>query len=217
MRRPCIRRISAVAGLLLAVLAPAAQAADPSAEFTPFVGYRAGGKFDFTNPQGGPEQSVDLQSDASFGLDVGMYRDSNSFYELLYSRQQAGLDTRAAALHGLKLNVEYLQFGGTVLYPQEDQRLVPYLSLTLGATRFAADSGGYDSSTKVSASLGGGVRMPFSKNVAATLGLRGYLTFVASNTQFLCVSGSAGAGCLLKTTGSTVFQGEAQLGLTFRF
>ena len=101
------------------------------------------------------------------------------------------------------------------MFPGESDRLFPYLSMTIGATRLSAS--GYDSETKFSASLGGGLRVPFTENFVATLGLRGYLTFMESNTQFLCVSNGGNGTCLLKSSGSTFFQGEAQLGLTFRF
>ena len=94
--------------------------------------------------------------------------------------------------------------------------MVPYLSLTAGATRFSAD-GGYGSETKFSMSLGGGLRLPFNDHLAATLGLRGYLSLVESDSQFFCVSGGEQSGCLVKSSGSTYFQGEAQLGLTLRF
>ena len=93
--------------------------------------------------------------------------------------------------------------------------MLPYLSMTIGATRLSA--GGYDSETKFSGSLGGGLRIPFTENLMATLGVRGYLTFMESSTQFLCISDSGNGTCLLKSSGSTFFQGEAQLGLTFRF
>ncbi len=221
MNRTLICGRACVAVVLLAAWPARAQAPDPVAEFTPFAGYRAGGRFDFNEavvtPPSTGTQPVDLDSDASFGLDVGVYRDSTSFYELLYSRQQAAMNSSATALRGAKMRVEYYQFGGTVLYPNDDRRAVPYLSLTIGATRFSADGGGSGSGTDFSASLGGGVRVPLGTNVIATAGLRGYATFTHADAQFLCVSGSAGATCLLKSTGSVFFQGEAQLGLTFRF
>ena len=64
---------------------------------------------------------------------------------------------------------------------------------------------------------GGGVRLPFTDNLAATLGVRGYLTFVETDGQYFCASTGEQAGCLLKSSGSTFFQGEATLGLTLRF
>jgi len=92
---------------------------------------------------------------------------------------------------------------------------VPYLSLTIGATKFDA-GGGYGSETKFSGSLGGGVRFPFGDHFAATLGVRGYLTAVNSDTEFFC-TGSGSVNCLFRTTGSTFFQGEALLGFTVVF
>jgi hypothetical protein len=187
----------------------------PTFEATPFVGYRAGGSFKVEAVEGTASESVDVSDDASFGLDLGLYRDANSFYEFLYSQQQASLDSKDPLLKGVDVKVEYYQFGGTAFFPGESNWAVPYLSMTIGATRLSAS--GYDTDTKFSGSLGTGLRVPFNDHFAATLGLRGYLTFIQSNTQFLCVSDNGNGTCLLKSSGSTFFQGEAQLGLTFKF
>lgn len=203
--------------LLLAVLAavPAARADGVRAEVTPFVGYRMGGSFDAQAPDGTVTESVDVEDGSSWGIDVGIYATPDAFYEFLYSSQSTGFESKDPLLGSVDLTVEYFQFGGTAFFPGE-QWPVPYLSLTVGATRFGADKG-YGSDTKFSGTLGGGLRLPFSDNLAATLGVRGYLTFVESDTQFLCVSDSQGAGCLVRSSGSTYFQAEATLGVTFRF
>jgi len=208
-------RVRAAALLALLAAVPAAYADGARVEFTPFVGYRLGGGFDAQDADGTVTESVDLEDGSSWGIDLGLYRDGSSFYELLYSSQTVGLDSRTPELAGVDVTTEYYQFGGTTFFAGE-RWLVPYLSLTIGATRFSAD-GGYGSDTKFSASLGGGLRLPFTDNVGATLGVRGYLTFVESDTDFLCVSGGEGAGCLLKSSGSTMFQAEATAGVTFRF
>ena len=93
--------------------------------------------------------------------------------------------------------------------------MVPFLSFTLGATQFSAD--GFDSETKFSMSLGTGLRLPITDNFGATLGLRGYLTFVDSDTDYFCSSDGGNGTCLVRSSGSTFFQGEATLGLTLRF
>jgi hypothetical protein len=113
------------------------------------------------------------------------------------------------------VTTEYFQLGGTAFFPGE-QWAVPYLSLTVGATRYSADQG-YGSDTKFSGSLGGGLRLPFNDNLAATLGVRGYLTLIESDTSIFCKSDSEAAGCLVRSSGSTFFQAEATLGLTVRF
>ena len=215
-----ISTLRSVAPLLAAtaLLATSAvvRAESPVFEFTPFAGARMGGGFDVTNAEGN-DSSVDLGSGASYGLGLGLYRDRQSFYELLYSSQTSELDSNVPSLRGVDVRVDYLQFGGTAFFPQENDRFVPYLSLTIGATLMEPDRGGYDSETKFSGSLGGGFRFPFNDNVALNLGLRGYLTLIESDTRLFCVSDAQDAGCLLKSSGSTFFQAEALLGLSVRF
>ncbi len=208
--RPSILPIALLA-LLAALLAARA---DVRFEITPFVGYRMGGGFD-AEQLSGTTEDVDLEDGGSWGIDVGLYADSWAFYEFLYSTQTTELDSRDPTLAAVDVTTEYYQFGGTAFFPGE-QWLVPYLSLTIGATRFSAD-GGYGSDTKFSGSLGGGLRLPFTDNFGATLGVRGYLTFVESDTDFFCVSGGGEGTCLLRSSGSTYFQAEAQLGLTVAF
>jgi len=195
---------------------PAARADEPRFEATPFVGYRLGGQFDVEGTAGGTGESVDLDSGSSWGIDLGLYRDQTSFYELLYSRQTAGLDGNEAALAGVDVVTEYLHFGGTLLFADE-RFYAPYLSVTVGATRLSADQGNYDDEVRASASIGGGFRFPLGETFAITAGVRGYVTFINSDTDFLCVSTGESSGCLLKSSGGTFWQGEAQLGLTARF
>ncbi len=195
----------------------AAWAADrPTLEITPYVGYRMGGQFDVNNPPAGQDDSVDLQDSGSWGVDLGIYRDPVSFYEILYSQQSANLDSRQPGLKGADVKVEYFQFGGTLLYPY-DNWLVPYLSVTIGATRFDVQGGGSDSETKFSGSLGGGLRIPVGSNFALNFGLRGYLTAVDSDSEFLCVGTGGSANCLIRSSGSAFFQGEALVGFTAVF
>jgi hypothetical protein len=173
------------------------------------------GGFDVELADGTGTESVDVEDSSSWGIDVGIYARPDAFYELLYSKQTTNLDSRNPAVAGVDVTTEYFQFGGTAFFPGE-QWTVPYLSLTLGATRYSADQG-YDSDTKFSGSLGGGLRLPFNDNFAATLGVRGYLTLIDSNTSIFCKSNSEDAGCLVRSSGSTFFQAEATLGLTVRF
>jgi hypothetical protein len=211
-------KVAVLGAAILAAVAVPARADAPRFELTPFVGARVGGGFDVRDPNNSAatEQSVDLGSGAGFGLDLGLYRDQQSFYELLYSTQSAAVDSANPALDGNDLRTDYLQFGGTLLFPEQNDVFVPYLSLTIGAT-FLQPDGDFDSETKFSGSIGGGFRFPFSDNVAAILGVRGYLTLLQSDTDLFCVSDSTQAGCLVRSSGSTFFQAEGQLGLSVRF
>lgn len=193
-----------------------AQADSPRFEFTPFVGGRMGGGFDVAAADG-TDRSVDLDAGMSYGLDLGLYRDGQSFYELLYSTQTTSFDSADPLLDRVDLRVDYLQFGGTAFFPQDSDYFMPYLSLTIGATLMEPDSGAYDSEARFSGSIGGGFRIPFNDNVALNLGVRGYLTLIDSDTSLFCISDSQEAGCLLRSSGSTFFQAEGLLGLSVRF
>lgn len=209
-------RASMATFALLALAGTMADArAEARAEVTPFAGYRIGGGFDLEATNGGGASSVDLEDGGAWGIDVGIYARPDAFYEFLYSTQTTGLDSSDPQFAGVDVTTEYYQFGGTAFFAG-DQWPVPYLSLTVGATRFSANRG-YGSDTKFSASLGGGLRLPFNDTLAATLGVRGYLTLVESDTAFFCKSDGEDAGCLVRSSGSTFFQAEAQLGLTVRF
>jgi len=200
----------------LALLGTASAWADgkPTAEITGFAGYRMGGQFDVNDSTTGNDNSVDLQDSGSWGVDIGIYRDATSFYELLYSQQSSDLDSGDPTLKRADVKVEYFQFGGTILYPYDDNWFVPYLSLTIGATRLDVQGAGSKSDTRFSGSLGGGVRIPISENFSMTAGLRGYLTAVDSNSEFLCVGTGGSANCLIRSSGSAFFQGEALIGFT---
>jgi opacity protein-like surface antigen len=216
MKPACNRFAQVLAACLLLAGPLTAVAAVPSFEITPFVGARMGGGFDVEDDVTGNRSSVDLDSGTSYGLDLGLYKNEAGFYELLYSTQETSLDTDDAALGNVDVRVDYLQLGGTAFFDQ-GQRWIPYLSMTIGAAMLEPQQGDYDSETKFAMSLGGGLRFPISEYVAASLGLRGYVTFLSSDTDLFCASTGENAGCLVKSSGSTFWQGEAQLGLTVRF
>jgi opacity protein-like surface antigen len=209
--------MTATAALALFGTASAWADGKPTAEITGFAGYRMGGQFDVNDPTTGNDDSVDLQDSGSWGVDIGIYRDATSFYELLYSQQSSDLDSGDPTIKRADVNVEYFQFGGTIMYPYDDNWFVPYLSLTIGATRLDVQGAGSKSDTRFSGSLGGGVRIPISENFSMTAGLRGYLTAVDSNSEFLCVGTGGSANCLIRSSGSAFFQGEALIGFTGMF
>lgn len=211
---PSTLRVAVAAFTVLAV--PTHADAGPTFEITPFLGGRIGGGFDVEDELTGAEESVDVDDGASYGVGLGLYAHANGIYELLYSTQQTSLDSSDPGVDGVDVGIQYLQLGGTAFFPQ-DRIYVPYLSFTLGATFFEPRQGRYDSETKFSGSLGGGFRFPVGEHLAIVLGLRGYLTLIDSDSDLFCISDSQQAGCLIRSSGSTFFQTEGQLGFSFRF
>jgi len=191
-----------------------ARAEAPRYEVSAFGGYRIGGEFRADDPQSGDARDVDLEDGGSWGIGLALYRDPESFYELLYSTQTTQLDRADSALGRVDITTEYFQFGGTLLFEQSPS-LKSYLSLTVGLTRFKAD--GFGTENELSGSLGGGLRIPVGERADVILGVRGYMTLVDSNTGFFCRSIDGEGACLVRTTGSSVFQGEATAGFALRF
>lgn len=198
-------------GLLLAAPGPAG--AEPRFEAGAFGAWRLGGEFraDADTPL---ERDVDLDASDAWGLNLGLYRDAGSFYELLYSYQGTGLDADDFGPGAPDISVEYYHFGGTVLLG-DDPSFDSYVSLTAGAARFKAD--GYGSETDLSVSLGTGLRVPVTARFTIDLGVRAYLTFIDEDTRLFCASVDGQGGCLLESTGSSVLQAEASAGFRWRF
>lgn len=210
-----IKTLSALAAVLaLAGFSGDARAFGRFAEITPFAGYRVGG--DFRTGEEFGTARADVDDGASLGLDIGLYRDPDSYYQLLYSRREAKLLGIDVALQGTDLSIEYLHFGGTLLFPQP-RGYTSYFSFTAGLARLDADASGYGAEHKFSASLGGGFRFPLTGNIEATLGVRGYMTLVDRDSDLVCISGDGGAGCLLRTSGRSVWEAEGIAGITFLF
>ena len=198
----------------LSAWAVPARAESPRYEVSAFGGYRIGGEFRADDRLSGDSRKIDLEDGGSWGIGLALYRDAESFYELLYSTQTTQLDRADPAFGRVDITTEYFQFGGTLLFEQTPS-LKSYLSLTVGLTRFKAD--GFGAENELSGSLGGGVRIPVGDRAEVTLGVRGYMTLVDSNTGFFCRSIDGEGACLVRTTGSSVFQGEATAGFALRF
>jgi hypothetical protein len=180
-------------------------------EVTPFAGYRGGGDFDSDTPG----QDAEANGHVSYALALNLRADEVSQYEVFYSRQHTTLDG-GSLVDGEGLKVEYLQFGGTVI-PYGTEKLKPYIAGSLGATKLSLDSPGTDSDTRFSISIAGGLRIPIKPPFDIRLEVRGYLTFMESETAVFCGSGTTGGVCALHGSGSTFFQYEVLAGVAYRF
>lgn len=204
---------SAAAAALLCLASSPARAEEPKQynnfEFTPFVGYMAGGEFE------DPTDSSDRDLDAgnSFGLIVDAAAEWWRHYEMLYLRQSTEVD----GFEPFDMDVEYLQFGGTVSYPDTEQtHVIPYFGMTVGAARFSPDGAGLDDETKLAFTIGGGLRVPINDRFAVRLDLRAFATVLDSESDIFCVS-SGGATCRIRVKSDVFLQYSANLGFTVGF
>ena len=204
--------VSAAAAAALCLSLPAQAADEPeynNFEFTPFFGHMAGGEFE------DPTDSSDRDLDA--GTDFGLFADAATdwwrHYEMLYVRNSTTVD----GVEPFDMDVEYLQFGGTVSYPDtEYTHVIPYFGMTIGAARFSPDGSGLDDETKFAATIGGGLRIPINKRFGVRLDLRAFGTVLNSESDIFCVS-SAGLTCRIKAKGDFFLQYAANLGVTIGF
>jgi hypothetical protein len=204
---------SAAAAALLLCLAAPVQAAGPEQrhtndwEFTPFAGFMAGGEFE--DPTDNSDR--DLDEDSNFGLIVNAAADYWRHYEMLYTSQSTSVDGAAP----FDMDVEYLQFGGSVSYP-DATRVIPYFGLTVGAAKFSPDAAGLDDETKLAASIAGGVRVPITDHIGVRLDLRAFVTVLDTDGDLFCVS-SEGLTCTIRAKSDTLLQYSANLGVTVGF
>jgi hypothetical protein len=211
MRTPIFSGMAIAAAALLCMASPARAADQPKHandfEFTPFIGYMAGGEFEDPTD----ESDRDLDEDNNFGLIVNAAVDSWRAYELLYTSQSTQVDGATP----LDMDVEYLQIGGTVSYP-DAKRVIPYFGMTVGAARFSPDAAGFDDETKIAFSVAGGVRVPIADHFGIRFDVRAFVTVLDTDGDLFCVS-DGGLTCNIRAKSDTFVQYSANLGFTVGF
>ena len=198
---------------ILAAAVPVARAAEaPRFQAGLHAGYRAGGSFE----DAATEDGRDLDEGESFALALELrYKPGDDrFYQLWYSRQASAVADELAVVHDV--DIEYLHLGGTL--PIGDaERAQPYFAAGLGATRFSSSGPDSRDLTRFSGSIAFGVGMPIAEHAALRFEARGYLTAVDSDNAFFCRSDGGEGLCRIVSSGSTVFQAEALVGVAVRF
>ena len=213
-----IRKVATVASpawlaMLLCLTAPSVQAADDSEpntfEITPFIGLMAGGSFE--DPATGQER--DVEDDTSYGVFLNALADvPERQYELLYAKQSSVIEDGTP----IDLDLEYLHIGGHVAYPQ-NRYVWPYFAVTVGAARFTPDTAGLDDETKVSFSVGGGIKFPITKHFGIRFDARAFITLLEDDSEIFCVSDPPSAGCNIRPKSDTFVQYTGSLGVSFGF
>lgn len=146
-----------------------------------------------------------------YGALLGFRAQRNGYAYLSYTRMETtayyrpsgGFETNAQT----DVSFDYLQVGGNLEAPHG--RVVPYLGLSIGATRLAPiDGSGNDWS--FSAVLDGGVKIMLADFLDLRVIGRMPLSFVNGEAAALCVGG---VGCAVRYSGQPLLQGQALLGL----
>jgi opacity protein-like surface antigen len=175
-------------------------------EFVPFMGYRFGGSFRDTVSG----DSHDLDEGENWGFTLSAPASESTRYEFLYSHQGTRLTGRANPEAAFDLDIHYMHLGGSVDLSHE--RLVPFFSGGIGMTYMHPGRDGYRHETRLSLSLGGGLKWNLTERLGIRFEMRGYGTLLDGHGSLFC-----DGGCQLELSSDLFPQFETNLGLIFRF
>ncbi len=186
-------------------------------ELTPMFGYR----FEGTLTSSDDATSVTLQSDATFGLNLGYWIDPNGSIEIQYSytpTEAVSEATPSAPNRTLDVSVQDIQFAGLAHFRVANPRIRPYLGVGLGVT-ILVPSEGFASTTRFSFSLFGGVKTYFSDWFGLRFEGRWIPAYISSSGEdsFWCVWVGGVLSCGANTQGRLLEQGDFRAGLIFKF
>ena len=179
-------------------------------QITPFAGYRSGGEFE--DAVTGTKLSI--SEGETVGLIINKDYASDTQIELYYSHQPTRLTTGGPVTPGalLNLDVDYYHVGGRV--NRDSERTRAFIVGTLGATHFNPTSGSFESRTRFSLSIGGGVEFKATERLGFRFEGRGFATFLNSDGAFFCDSSS---NCIVFVSTDILWQFEAGAGVVFNF
>jgi hypothetical protein len=202
--------------LALSRAAATAQALPQESAVTLYGAYRDGGSFtDVTS-----HRTLRLDAAPSWAISYDRDLDASRQLQFYVSYQSTHLQLDPSALNNpqartalssLPMKVLYLHVGGTNFVSGPIGQGV-YLVGGLGVTLFMPGSSGFGDEVRPSLNLGIGYLWALSERIALRLEARGYVTVVNSSEGLFC-----SGGCVFKIKGDAVTQGEAQLGLSYRF
>jgi len=161
-----------------------------------------------SDTQGG---NVSFDSAPVYGALLCFRAQRNGYAYLSYSRMETtayfrpsgGFETSGQT----NVSFDYLQVGGNLEAPHG--RVVPYLGLSIGATRLApVDGSGNDFS--FSAVLDGGLKIMLTDFLDVRLIGRMPLSFMSGDAAAFCVGG---LGCAFAYSGQPLLQGQGLLGV----
>ena len=180
------------------------------AELTPLVGYRSGGSFE-DRIDG---TSLDLEKGASQALILNVDHDTNTQWEILYSRHDSRLDLTRSFQGRSRVDVDVHQLSVGGIYVWRDPNypgVVPFVGAGIGATRLSPD--GFDHVTRPMLSFTAGYKFFLSETIGARIEARAYGTALETDTAIFCGNGA----CLARVESEGFWQYEVNAGITLRF
>lgn len=157
---------------------------------------------------------IDIKSSGFWGVALDLNVRSGGQLELLYNRQESKLTYRPIAQPTQEvtdMTVEYWQIGG--LQGVLQGQVLPFGSLSLGATHYSFSDPSIESTTKFSMIFGVGAKAYLNDRVGVRVQGRIPFTFLSSGGSVGC----GPAGCYTTIGGSGIMQIDVSGGLFLMF
>ncbi len=200
-----MRLMPVLAASLLVVTSIAA--AERDVEFAPWLGFRSGASLDSTTAG---VASAEADAAWSLGLSAGWKVRPDGWLEVLFDHQTLEFDQGSGAdARRFDVEVDYLQVGGGYEPPRAGMR--PYVTAAVGLGWFGSGSGSEMDSTGLSASIGGGFKVPVGRKVLFRLEARAWAMLASGNVEIAC-----GPGCRLSVGGEGFWQVGLRAAVAFR-
>lgn len=188
-------------------------AQEAKTELSLFGGYRFGGTADVD----GTDAEYEARDAPSYGIIWNREHSAETQWEVYFSRQQTDMELSDPTIADPRVDIEFykLELGGTYLWDGDKVR--PYLALTLGGTHIKTESGGGESDTFFSGSLGLGLKFQTSERLGFRLEGRAHGVLVNDSTELFCQTGPNLNVCAVRLQGDWLGQFETFAGVTLRF
>jgi Outer membrane protein beta-barrel domain len=195
--------------LLLLILPGVAYAQKAGFEITPTAGYRFSGSITSYDNYYGDRHNSDLKVDegGAYGVSLDIPLGYRWQLELLANRQSTafrvdrGLFTPSGKLGDA--DISYFQVG--VLYNWGRGQVVPYFGASVGIAHVEPKFTDLESQDRFAASLAGGVKVFFNRNVGLRFEARGYAADIDTGLNT--------GGYRSNRSNETLYQGEGSAGL----
>ena len=199
---------------VLSLAAAGAARAQNQVQITPTAGYRTSGQLTATDRDFLNDSDVEVDKSSVFGVIVDIPLGQSGFgIELLANRQKSAFSIDGGLFEPTEElgDVELTYVHGGVYYEWLGGQVVPFISATAGVTRIDPKFDELEAEDRASASLGGGIKIFFNRNIGLRLEGRGYWTDL--DTRFR----DDDRRCRNSEVDEALYQGEASAGLIFAF
>lgn len=209
-----IRSAHILSFAVLSLAAAGAAQAQSQFQITPTAGYRTSGQLTATDRDFLDDSDVEVDKSSVFGVIVDIPLGQSGFgIELLANRQKSAFSIDGGLFEPTEElgDVELTYVHGGVYYEWLGGQVVPFISATAGVTRIDPKFDELEAEDRASASLGGGVKIFFNRNIGLRLEGRGYWTDL--DTRFRDDDNRRRNS----EVDEALYQGEASAGLIFAF